>query len=419
MFVVGYLGPFASTLGNVISVNSKNQALSTGNSLAPSDSCPNFVDANGGTNVTIWDDIYLPPITARLNALLSGNLTLAASDVSIFPYLCGFESQITGKLSPWCGVFTDDELKQYEYRQDLRYYYGVGPGTGLPKTMFLPFLDNLVKILEQGPGITGTNANGTSFTLPNLLMAFVNDGQISELVAASGVFDDQEPLPADHIPDSRTYITSNFVSMRGTIAFERLNCLPGAGSSSSSSSSISSSSATSSGSSKPSASSSNSTSSYGSSGSSKPSSVSSSSSTSSHGSSAFETSTSSSAVAGASSASTGTDKVVTLTTTVTRTEFTSCAPTASPSLVPRALEANQTFVRILLNDAVYPVSSCQDGPGRSCLLRDYASLVAKKYAEAGNWADNCNVTIADAPSVVQGASFFTDLTPPFLANVAP
>jgi hypothetical protein len=195
-----------------------------GNSLSTSDLCPAFVNRNGGTYATTWDSIYLPPITARLNALLNGNLTFTDSDVSGFLYLCGFKSQVTGQLSPWCGVFTDEELKAYEYRQDLRYYYGTGPGTGLAKTMMLPFLNNLVQLLAEGPGVTGRYANGSAYNLPDLIMAFANDGQITELSAAVGVFDDQTPLLGTGISANWLYIASHFVSMRGTVALERLNC---------------------------------------------------------------------------------------------------------------------------------------------------------------------------------------------------
>lgn len=88
--------------------------------------CPNFKDTSGGTYASTWDKIYLPPITKRLNKKISGNLTLTDDQVSIFPYLCGFETQITGSRSPWCDVFTPNEILQYEHRQDLRYYYGTG-----------------------------------------------------------------------------------------------------------------------------------------------------------------------------------------------------------------------------------------------------------------------------------------------------
>lgn len=154
MFVRGYLGSVSTTLGTVATVNSTGSSAATGNSLSPSDSCPLFSDDSGGDNATTFASVYLPPITARINAMLSGNLTFADSDVSLFPYLCGFESQIVGKLSPWCGVFTDEELLSYEYAQDLRYYYGLGPGTVLEQQAMVPFLNSLVGILAEGPGVT-------------------------------------------------------------------------------------------------------------------------------------------------------------------------------------------------------------------------------------------------------------------------
>jgi hypothetical protein len=170
------------------------------------------------------NDIYLPPFLERINTMITGELNFTTTDVSIMPYLCSFESQITGTLSPWCGVFTDAELKQYEYSQDLRYYYGMGPGIDLPSKMMLPYLSSLVGLLAHGPGINGTYANGTSYTLPKIITAFMNDGQITELGAATGIWDNATVLSGTEIPEGYEYISSYFISMRGTVAFERLNC---------------------------------------------------------------------------------------------------------------------------------------------------------------------------------------------------
>ncbi|KAL3425642.1 histidine acid phosphatase [Phlyctema vagabunda] len=323
-FVRGFLGHLAGSLGTVVAVNSTGSPDAFFDSLAPSDLCPAFSDEQGGNYTTTWDSIYLPPITARLNALLTGDLNLTTSDVSIFPYLCGFESQITGVLSPFCGVFTDDELERYEYRQTLRYYYGTGPGTGLPSAVMLPFLNSLVDILSRGPGISGTTFNGTTFELPRIITAFLNDGQLTELGAGTGVWDDQKSLPATYIPSDRKYKASNFVTMRGTVALERMVCEGP------------------------------------------------SNSTSSH----FSNST-------------------------------------SPA-------GDNTFVRILLNDAVYPLPSCKSGPGSSCLLSAYATYVADKLEGKGSFYNNCNVTNpAISSSGVKGASFFTDLGSSWLSSVAP
>ncbi|KAK9769146.1 putative Histidine acid phosphatase [Seiridium cardinale] len=368
-FIQGYLGFNAAANGSVISVTSKGFSEAIGDSLAPSDMCPSFVDASGGTNKTTWDDLYIPPIQERLQALIQGNLTLTASDIDQIPYLCGFESHITGKLSPWCGIFTDDELKQYEYSNDLRYYYGVGPGTDLPKKMMTPFLNTLVDLFAQGPNITGIAADGSSFQVPRLLMSFLNDGQLTELVTSSGVFDEQQPLSATEKDDERLWVGSRYVSMRGTIAFERLNCIVSAGSGSGNSS-------------------------Y------------------SHSSAAYPNTT----VASVST------KVSCKRKTTSAASSSSAVITAAPtypSLQRRQEAANATYVRIRLNDAVYPVPSCKNGPGSSCLLSDYVKYIEDKYEAEGDWLVNCNVTDPAAPTKVKGASFFTDLSSPWLQSVPP
>lgn len=365
-FVQGYLGFNGGANGSVISVTSKGFSDAIGDSLAPSDMCPNFVDASGGTNKTTWDDLYIPPIQERLQALIQGNLTLTATDIDQIPYLCGFESHITGKLSPWCDVFTDEELKQYEYSNDLRYYYGVGPGTDLPKKMMTPFLNALVGLLAQGPNITGTQADGSDFTLPNLLMSFLNDGQLTELVTASGVFDDQEALSATEKDDDRLWVGSRYVSMRGTIAFERLNCIVGSGAGNTS----------------------------------VP-----------HSSGGYPNATA------LPSNTKDACKVKTASASSSPVGITT-APIRR-ALFSRQATTNATYVRIRLNDAVYPVPSCKNGPGSSCLLSDYVQYVADKYEAEGDWLVNCNVTGEAAPTKVKGASFFTDLSSPWLQSVPP
>lgn len=221
LFARGYLGS-NSTYGDIYVVN-PDVAAATGNSLATSDMCPNFKDTSGGTYASTWDKIYLPPITKRLNKKISGNLTLTDDQVSIFPYLCGFETQITGSRSPWCDVFTPNEILQYEYRQDLRYYYGTGPGAGKNMTVMLPVLQGIVNLLEDGPSATANTTTGMS-KLPPLIVAFTHDNQINELASLIGVFDEQEPLAADKMDKKRIYVSTRVNPMRGTIAFERLNC---------------------------------------------------------------------------------------------------------------------------------------------------------------------------------------------------
>ncbi|EXJ77554.1 hypothetical protein A1O3_09781 [Capronia epimyces CBS 606.96] len=400
-FMRGFMGTLAEQFGSVVSINSTSSPLATGNSLGPSDSCPLF-KATKTNKTTEWNNVYLPPIQARLSKLIDGDLNLTSSDISGFPSLCGYESQIVGRLSPWCSVFTDDELKGFEYAQGLSYYYTQGPGSAIPKSMWLPYLKALLSLLDQGPGQVGVDFDGSSFVLPDLLMNFFNDNQIAQMTAAMGIFDDQPPLPSTGIPDYWTYITSRFISMRGTVAFEVLNCEPDAP---------------------------------------RPTGPASATATTRTKSATATTTT---PVGGAS-----TTLIGAVSTTPTLIEVVSPTPTlvgtAPPTLSDcgepvtvtrtmgqhwdgdgdgshshskRATSGNSTYIRILLNDAVYPVS-CQDGPGNSCLLSSYLDFIADKYNAWGNFNENCNVTAAGTPAVVEGASFYTNLTLPFLTSVTP
>ncbi|EXJ80373.1 hypothetical protein A1O1_08517 [Capronia coronata CBS 617.96] len=291
-FLRAYLGVNASqgpVLGTVFAVNSTGSSSALGNSLAPSDLCPNYHDDSGANQTTIWGATYNPATAERLQKeyITSGYLNITAADVATMQYLCGFETAICGTVSPFCHVFTAEEFRKYEYFQDLRYYYGNGPGSdeGKGKYMMFPFLASIADMLDTD---TYSNSTGDVGVLQPLTMAFLNDGQISQLVAQIGVFDDEPALPSTYMPDSRKYVASRFVSMRGTVAFERLSC--GCGS---------------------------------------------------------------------------------------------------------------KYLRVRLNDAVYPIPACQSGPGRSCPVAQYKQYVEDKYARSGGFLENCGANTTATESEVK------------------
>jgi acid phosphatase len=333
--------------------------------------------------------------------MVSGNFSFTAADILNIPGLCGYESMIVGRLSPWCSIFNDEENKNYEYSQDLQYYYGPGPGSAKPnQQLFYPFLQGLLDLLMEGPGQQGVAANGSAFTVPNLIMGFWNDNQIAEFTAAMGLFDDQEPLPLDHIPDGYIYNIANIIPMRGTVTFEVLNC-EGSAPPPSSSATAGNGGSTSTSSSKGSAT------------------VSNPSSTGPPSSSLG--SVSSSSIIGSETTTSGSVKTSTVTVTTTASD---CVPTtAFPTSyfkrsLPQQPNTNSTYLRILLNDAVYVIPSCQNGPGNSCLLSQYAAVIHDKYSAAGTFNEFCNVT-TDAPNNANGATFFTNLTLNYLTPLSP
>jgi acid phosphatase len=159
-----------------------------------------------------------------LQEFISGDLELTPDNVSNFPYLCGFESQITRRVSPFCDVFTPEEILQYEYRQDLRYWYGTGPGSFRNTSVMLPVVQGVVDLLVSGPDTLVKGAEEANPTVGPLAVAFTHDNQINQMVSSLGIFDTQPPLQAESMNASRIHVSSRNNPMRGTVAFERLNC---------------------------------------------------------------------------------------------------------------------------------------------------------------------------------------------------
>ncbi|KAF1979613.1 acid phosphatase PHO12 precursor [Bimuria novae-zelandiae CBS 107.79] len=326
MFAHGFLGPNATELGTIYALNSSDPA-SWMNSLATSDLCPAYEDEEGGAHIDHWQSIYLPPIVSRLNARINGDFNFTQQEVKIIPYLCGFETQITGKRSPFCDIFTDEEILQYEYAQDLRYWYGVGLGTDIEKLQMLPTVDMLVRRFMDGPNATYDLGNST-FQAPNIMASFTNDGQINQLIAATGVFDNEPELPGNSTLPNRKFRVSRFTPMRGTVAFERLFCSP--------------------------------------------------------------------------SNATG--------------QKNSSASQKRPDTSTTALSS--AYIRILLNDVVYPVANCDSGPGASCPLSQYQEIVKSKLDKTSSFTSLCNTTNADYSSKPQ-STFFMDNTLSFANTIKP
>jgi hypothetical protein len=75
-------------------------------------------------------------------------------------------------------------------------------------------------------------------------------------------------------------------------------------------------------------------------------------------------------------------------------------------------------MRIRLNEVVYPVVNCTSGPGSSCPLSQYQSIIKSKVDAVGDFTKICNTTessFAARPTT----TFFTDNTLPFQRIVKP
>lgn len=59
---------------------------------------------------------------------------------------CRYEKAWTvTKLSPWCAVFSKEELRILEYREDLDYYYKAGYGREINARLGCPLLHDMMQ----------------------------------------------------------------------------------------------------------------------------------------------------------------------------------------------------------------------------------------------------------------------------------
>lgn len=85
--------------------------------------CPRVGTSDAQTET--WLDIFAPDIALRLNKYAPG-AQLKHKDIANLMNLCPFETIAHERISPWCGLFSEEEWASYEYHGDLYDYYGNG-----------------------------------------------------------------------------------------------------------------------------------------------------------------------------------------------------------------------------------------------------------------------------------------------------
>jgi acid phosphatase len=404
LWAQGFVGPNATDLTTIYALNASDPR-SWMNSLGSSDLCKAYSDNGGSPYTGMWEAIYLPPILSRINAKLQG-LNLTTGDMQNFAYLCGFETQITGRRSPFCDTLTEDEFLQYEYAQDLRYWYGTGLGSDIEKYQMLPIVEMVAQRFVDGPDMVYNNGNRT-FVPPKIMANFANDGQINQLIAALGIFDNEPQLNPNRSMPERKFRASRQTMMRGTVAFERITCPAAPGGPSPPGGPGAPSPSGGPGGSRPSGGlggprpSGGPGAPYPSGGPGAP--------RPSGGSGAPYPS-----VAPGATPSTGTPGA----------PGASSALAACPSAYGNGYARRDTpqeytsYIRILMNDAVYPVVGCTSGPGASCPVSQYKSIIDAKLEKAGDYQKLCNDT---SPGITSSprATFWFDNPLPFATVIRP
>ncbi|CUA76359.1 hypothetical protein RSOLAG22IIIB_12240 [Rhizoctonia solani] len=191
----------------------------------------------GDTASAEWLATFAPPITKRLNDGLTG-ANLTDRDVFSLMNLCGFDSAAkNGSASPWCGVFTMDEWKSYEYYHDLEKYWSKSYGSLYARSLGAGWVNELLSRLTGQPVQDSTSTNTTldsdyaTFPIgplaPKIFADFSSDNNIATILSSLGILRDSVPLPATSpIPSSKSqqFVVSKIVPFGGLTLVEKLSC---------------------------------------------------------------------------------------------------------------------------------------------------------------------------------------------------
>jgi hypothetical protein len=197
--------------------------------------CPNAGDSDAQT--ATWTSTYTLPITTRLNAHTSPPVNLTGTDIYNLQSLCAFDTlqSPSQTLSPFCGLFTTEEFKDFAYTGDIDKYYNTGPGQALGPVQGVGYINELIARLTSSPVRDHTQTNTTldsnleTFPLDKerIYVDFSHDNSMIPVYSAMGLFEQEEPLDLKkrHEEDQgATWIVGKMVPFSGRMVTELVSC---------------------------------------------------------------------------------------------------------------------------------------------------------------------------------------------------
>lgn len=232
-FALGFFGwPLEGQYQQSITI----EASGFNNTLCPYKTCPNAnVSAKserGTAYLRKWTSIYLRTARDRLQAQLKG-FELSFEDVYTLQQLCAYETVALG-YSKFCELFTEEEWEGFQYALDLYFWYNSAFGSPVARVLGVGYVYELIARLTHTPiQVHNTSTNATlddnPITFPlhdNLYVDATHEVVILHIITALNLtnFATTGPLPADHIPDDRSFISSQIAPFASNIQFQLLSC---------------------------------------------------------------------------------------------------------------------------------------------------------------------------------------------------
>ncbi|KAI5302401.1 hypothetical protein KEM56_000724, partial [Ascosphaera pollenicola] len=193
------------------------------NSTLDTGSCPAFEIEKEKDNQE-WTDPFLTKHFGETLQRVKQNLPGAEIELQEIIYLmdlCAFHTVTAtpdaSRLSPFCGLFTNEEWKAYDYLSSLTKYYNYGNGNKLAPSNGIGFVNELIARLTKRPVHDETSVNHTLDSDPKtfplgmpLYTDFSHDNEMEPIYAVLGVpgpaldkGDVKDPKEIDYFTSSR------------------------------------------------------------------------------------------------------------------------------------------------------------------------------------------------------------------------
>lgn len=161
----------------------------------------------------------------NLTNLLGVEITL--KDVDLMYDTCRFEMAWSPESSsPWCSIFSEEQIKLINFAKDLKYYYLNGYGTKLNQQVACPALKDFLSRAEDK--INSSQSSSSSYKpSPKAVFYFSHSDGVMMLLSSLGLFQDSTPLTAQTFKvhgNHRYWNTSNIAPFSGNLAFVVLQC---------------------------------------------------------------------------------------------------------------------------------------------------------------------------------------------------
>ncbi|CAH0728800.1 unnamed protein product, partial [Brenthis ino] len=114
---------------------------------------------------------------------------------------------IDNKVSPWCALFTKDDLEVLEYIQDLKHYYKDGYGTPVNEIFGRVPLANLLQSFDDVKKGKGKK----------MIAYFTHATMLAQIYTALGLFKDNQPLTGANRDRERKWRTSKITAFSANL----------------------------------------------------------------------------------------------------------------------------------------------------------------------------------------------------------